>query len=131
MYAEDLELCWRLHEEGWRIGLAADVVVPHAANASGAQAWGDERDRRWWAASYDCYARVRGRAAMRRYALVNTLGVALRVGLGRLFGSVPVRDPGARRHTAAMLARVLPVHAAAVRGPERAAAAAGVVHRPD
>jgi N-acetylglucosaminyl-diphospho-decaprenol L-rhamnosyltransferase len=131
MYAEDLELCWRLAGSGLRTVLVPDVVVPHVANAAGAQAWGDQRDRRWWATSYDCYALVRGRGAMRRYALVNTLGVALRVALGRLFGRVPVGDPATRRHTASTLARVLPVHAAAVRGPERAAAVAGVTHRPD
>jgi N-acetylglucosaminyl-diphospho-decaprenol L-rhamnosyltransferase len=129
MYAEDLELCWRLAEAGWRTVLEPSVVVPHSANAAGAQAWGDDRDRRWWATTYDCYARMRGRRAMRAFALVNTLGVALRVALGRLLGRVPVGDPATRRHTAAGLARVLPVHAAAVRGPEHAARVAGVTHR--
>ena len=131
MYAEDLELCWRLADGGWTTVLVADVLVPHAANVAGAQAWGDQRERRWWATTYDCYARRRGLGAMRRYALVNALGVALRVALGRAFGRLPVGQPELRRATAASLARVLPVHAAAVRGPARAAAVARVTHRTD
>src|SRR5581483_1809416 len=29
MYAEDLELCWRLHRDGWEVWLDAEVAVPH------------------------------------------------------------------------------------------------------
>jgi N-acetylglucosaminyl-diphospho-decaprenol L-rhamnosyltransferase len=130
MYAEDLELCWRLARSGWHTELVTDVAVPHAANSAGAQAWGGDRDRRWWAASYDVYALVRGRGAARRYALVNSLGVVLHVVLGRLLGLVPVGDQGGRRRTARALARVLPVHLAAVRGPERAAAVTADDQRP-
>src|SRR3546814_18936664 len=72
MYAEDVELCWRLSARGWSTVLAADVAVPHVGNAAGAQAWGSGRDRRWWAASYDLYAQRRGTAARRRRAAAHT-----------------------------------------------------------
>ena len=130
MYAEDLELCWRLGRNGWRTELVTDVAVPHAANSAGAQAWGADRDRRWWAASYDVYALVRGRGAARRYALVNALGVLWRILLGRVLALVPVGDRRRRRATADALARVLPVHLAALRGPDRALAVTAGDQRP-
>ena len=130
MYAEDLELCWRLARAGWHTELVADVTVVHAANSAGAQAWGADRDRRWWAASYDVYAQVRGPWAARRYALVNSVGVVVRATLAQLLALVPVGDRWTRRRTAAGLWRVLPVHLAAVRGAERAAAAIAGDQRP-
>jgi N-acetylglucosaminyl-diphospho-decaprenol L-rhamnosyltransferase len=130
MYAEDLELCWRLARAGWPTELVPDVTVVHAANSAGAQAWGADRDRRWWAASYDVYAQVRGRGAARRYALVNTAGVVVRATLARVLALVPIGDRWTRRRTAAALWRVLPVHLAAVRGAERAAAAIAGDQRP-
>ena len=125
MYAEDVELCWRLAQAGWSTELIAEVVVPHVGNAAGAQAWGDERDRRWWGATYDLYAQVRGRGAMRRWAAVNAAGVLLHVGTNRVAALVPTAKRGTRRHVASSLRRVLPVHLAALRGPERALAVAG------
>jgi N-acetylglucosaminyl-diphospho-decaprenol L-rhamnosyltransferase len=127
MYAEDLELCWRLANAGWTTELVAEVAVPHIGNASGAQAWGADRDRRWWAATYDLYAQVRGRGAMRRWALVNTAGVVLHLATNRAAALLPGAKRPARRHVAAELRRVLPIHRAALRGPERALAAAASV----
>jgi GT2 family glycosyltransferase len=125
MYAEDLELCWRLARNGWGTELVAQVAVPHVGNAAGAQAWGDDRDRRWWAASYDLYAQVRGPAAMRRWACVNSVGVVLHVAAGSIGGLVPGARQHQRRHVARSLRRVLPVHLAALRGPARAMAVGG------
>jgi GT2 family glycosyltransferase len=131
MYAEDLELCWRLARDGWRIELVAEVVVPHVGNAAGAQAWGSERDRRWWGATYDLYARERGVGAMRRWAVVNTAGVLLHLASNRAGALLPGAGRARRRHTAAALRAVLPVHRAALRGPERALEVSGAVVRPD
>jgi GT2 family glycosyltransferase len=130
MYAEDVELCWRLAEAGWRTELV-DVVVPHVGNAAGAQAWGDERDRRWWGASYDLYARRRGGGAMRRWAAVNTTGALLHLVAHWVGGRWPGAARARHRRVAAELRAVLPVHVAALRGPERAVAVAGTVVRPD
>ena len=130
MYAEDVELCWRFRRAGWSTELMAEVAVPHVGNASGAQAWGADRDRRWWGATYDLYAQVRGRGAMRRWAIVNCAGVLLHVTSNLAAAVVPGPKRAVRRHAAASLRRVLPVHLAALRGPERALAAAGVAQPP-
>jgi GT2 family glycosyltransferase len=106
MYVEDIELCWWLATRGWRRRFEADVTVPHIGNAAGDRAWGQNRTGRWIDATYDWYARDRGRLAVRAWALINTLGVLLHVGLGVLRR----RDRG----VAAGLWRVLPNHARVV-----------------
>jgi GT2 family glycosyltransferase len=75
MYAEDLELCWRMTRAGWRVRLEGDVGVPHVGNASGAQAWGSERTARWLVPTYECYALVCGVRAARAWAAVNAAGL--------------------------------------------------------
>jgi GT2 family glycosyltransferase len=79
MYAEDLELCWRLHQEGWRVVFAPDVIVRHRANAAGEQAWGNQRTARWLDATYRWYADARGPRQARAWAAVNTAGVAVKL----------------------------------------------------
>jgi GT2 family glycosyltransferase len=86
MYAEDIELCWWLGRRGWRCRYEADVVVPHEGNVAGAKAWGADRTARWLPATYDWYARDRGRAAARRWGVANALAcgvVATRSALTR------------------------------------------------
>ena len=128
MYAEDLELCWRLSRRGWQTLLAADVTVPHVGNAAGEQAWGAGRDRRWWAASYDLYGQQRGAFASRRWAAVNTAGVLVHIALNALGSLLPGPGRHRRRSTARALARVLPIHGRALAaGPGSLADEAGVV----
>jgi N-acetylglucosaminyl-diphospho-decaprenol L-rhamnosyltransferase len=92
MYAEDLDLCWRLAQRGWSTWLAADVVIPHAGNAAGAQKWGDTRSQRYWAATYDVVARRRSTLAAR------VLGVAAAVAaLLSVVRSAPQALIGGRR----------------------------------
>lgn len=76
MYVEDLDLCWRLRSGGWSVWFDAGVVVPHVGNASGVQAWGDDRTLRWLDATYDWYSLVHGRLAVRLWAAVNAIGMA-------------------------------------------------------
>ena len=83
MYAEDLDLCWRLHQQGWRVELAGDVAIPHVGNAAGAIHWGDEREDRVWQATYDWYARSRSDAGARLYAALNLTGATTK-GVGNL-----------------------------------------------
>jgi GT2 family glycosyltransferase len=111
MYVEDLDLCWRLAESGWRRRLEADITVPHVGNASGAQAWGGQQMRRWLPASYDWYAEAHGDWAMRRWAAVNTVGLAVHVATSGAAGVAGRRTARAR---ARELARQLRLHAAAV-----------------
>lgn len=84
MYAEDIELCWWLAQRGWRCRLEADVTVAHTGNASGAQAWDDDYERRCYDAVYDWYQRDVGTGPVRLMAAVNAVNAASRAAVGRL-----------------------------------------------
>jgi N-acetylglucosaminyl-diphospho-decaprenol L-rhamnosyltransferase len=120
MYAEDIELCWRLHEAGWSVRLEADVEIPHVANAAGAQAWGWRRATRVWSATYDFDAEARGRAHARAFAGVNLLGSAVHYAALRLGSRAPGAVGERRRYEAAVLRSLLPLHARTLAlGPAR------------
>jgi N-acetylglucosaminyl-diphospho-decaprenol L-rhamnosyltransferase len=103
MYAEDIDLCWRLWGAGWKVHLAADVVIPHVGDASAVAG----RAARAWGAAYDFQARARGRARARAWAGTNVLVAGTHWAVHRLAG---------HRHVAAELRAALPVHLAAARG---------------
>ena len=84
MYVEDIELCWWLAQRGWRRRFYPDIVVPHVGNASGAQAWGDDYDRRCYDAIYDWYQRDVGARRLRLVAALNAVNAASRAAVGRL-----------------------------------------------
>lgn len=75
MYVEDVDLCWRLAQQGWRRRLEPEARVVHVGNAAGEQAWGSDRNKRWMVETYDWYERTFGRPAMRRWAAVHTLAI--------------------------------------------------------
>ena len=111
MYVEDLELCHRLAGAGHPTWLDASVGITHVGNAAGAQAWGDERDRRWWWATYDFVHLTRGESVLRQLAGLHLLSAS-----GHLVGETVAslrRRPGRRQHqqAAAALRRTLDVHA--------------------
>lgn len=116
MYVEDLDLCWRLSQSGWGRRLEADIRVPHVGGASASQAWVEGPFARWMPASYDWYARARGRLAMRAWAAVNACGVAIR--LAGSASAALARRPGAAER-ARWYRNRLPVHARAVFGAAR------------
>jgi N-acetylglucosaminyl-diphospho-decaprenol L-rhamnosyltransferase len=117
MYAEDIEICWRLRRDGWTVWLDAEVEVPHASNASGAQAWGWTRGRRFWAASYDFDALAHGPAHARTWAAVNAAAGATHLVANRAGALAGGPSSERRRHAAAELRANLPVHVrAALRG---------------
>jgi N-acetylglucosaminyl-diphospho-decaprenol L-rhamnosyltransferase len=119
MYAEDLELCWRLGEQGWVTWLDDDVEVPHVGNASGALAWGEDRGLRYWAATYDVVAARRGAGAARRLgagAAVAATVAATRAASRSVLGGAAARP--ARRAAAHRYWREARLHAvAALHGP--------------
>ncbi|PZR79482.1 MAG: hypothetical protein DLM65_10665 [Candidatus Aeolococcus gillhamiae] len=94
MYAEDLDLCWRLAQRGWRRVLEPQVAVSHVGNASGVQAWGDLRTGRWLDATYDWYRLRHGPSQTRVLAAVNSAGVAYLLGpvLARKAAGRPLQD---------------------------------------
>jgi len=116
MYVEDLDLCWRLAQSGWRRRLEVDISIPHVGHAAAAQAWGGDQTIRWIPASYDWYAEVHGAPAMRRWAVVNSLGVAAQMGTSTILGMIGRRSARSR---ARQLARQLPLHARVVIGRPR------------
>ncbi len=83
MYAEDIDIAWRLAEAGMRIAYEPAARVRHAGSAAAVQAFGDERSARHIRAVYAWMARRRGLARARAFALVNTIGSALRWALAQ------------------------------------------------
>lgn len=94
MYAEDLDLGWRLHRAGWRARYVPEARVHHAESAATTRAWGDDRHRRWHASTYAWMARRRGVAMARTVSAINVVGFLLR-GLAALPGSL-LGSSGAR-----------------------------------
>jgi N-acetylglucosaminyl-diphospho-decaprenol L-rhamnosyltransferase len=81
MYAEDLDVAWRMRHAGWYTRYEPGAAVLHTASAATAKAWGDERSRRSMAATYDWIARRRGSAVARVVAALNFMGAAARAAL--------------------------------------------------
>src|SRR5690606_32146513 len=114
MYAEDLDLCWRLADRGWPTVLVADVTIPHVGNAAGAQAWGDERSLRYWTATYDVIARRRSRGRARVVAA--GCAVAAAASLARMRAGAALGRPHPdRAQAAAVRRRELALHATMAR----------------
>jgi GT2 family glycosyltransferase len=78
MYAEDLDLGWRLARAGWRTRYVPEARVFHDESAATTKAWGPERYARWHAATYAWMARRRGPAIARLVAGINVAGYGLR-----------------------------------------------------
>jgi GT2 family glycosyltransferase len=79
MYAEDVDLAWRVAAAGWETWFAPAASVRHHGAAATSQLWGDERDVRWQRSTYAWMLRRRGSLVTRTYGLINTLGAAARV----------------------------------------------------
>lgn len=81
MYAEDLDLAWRLAQAGWRTRYVPDAHVLHHHSAAARAAWGDERTRRWVEATYSWMLRRHGVARTRVVAALNIIGGWFRAAL--------------------------------------------------
>ncbi|HWW52192.1 MAG TPA: glycosyltransferase family 2 protein [Acidimicrobiales bacterium] len=109
MYVEDLDLCWRLHQRGWRCRLEVDAEVIHVGNAAGSQAWGSDRRQRWLPATYDWYDLAKGRGARRRWAALNAVGSSVDAAVYAA-GAVQPRHRARRLGVARSLAEAVPIH---------------------
>lgn len=78
MYAEDLDLCWRLRRAGWLTLYEPAARVRHEIAASTRQAFAGDRDLRHTAAAYAWMAGAQGAAAARSYAAINWSASAAR-----------------------------------------------------
>jgi N-acetylglucosaminyl-diphospho-decaprenol L-rhamnosyltransferase len=81
MYAEDLDLGWRLARAGWHTRYEPAARVRHHAAAATAQAWGEERTARWQKATYAWMLRRRGPARTKAAAALNVGGALARAAL--------------------------------------------------
>lgn len=79
MYAEDLDLGWRLHEKGWLTRYEPGARVLHESGAATRAAFGDDRAPRFMTATYEMLLRRKGRLRMVSTALLNVAGAAVRL----------------------------------------------------
>jgi GT2 family glycosyltransferase len=93
LYAEDLDLGWRMAAAGWRTWFETSATVRHQGGAATSQLWGEDQDVRWQRSTYAWMLRRRGLAITRAVALVNTLGAGARA----LIWTVPARLGDGRR----------------------------------
>jgi GT2 family glycosyltransferase len=78
MYAEDMDLGWRLKNAGWRARYAPQAKILHHESAATSLAWGESRHDRWHASTYAWMCRRRGLLITRIVAGINVLGYRLR-----------------------------------------------------
>jgi N-acetylglucosaminyl-diphospho-decaprenol L-rhamnosyltransferase len=78
MYAEDLDLGWRLHQHGWATRYEPRAEVEHESAASTSQLFGPELAPHWQRATYGAIARRRGTGYARAVAFFNLLGALWR-----------------------------------------------------
>ena len=70
MYGEDLDLCHRLHEAGYRVVYLAEAVIVHRGNRSGERRYGAERDLAVLRSTLTFFRRRRGRSAALAFRLL-------------------------------------------------------------
>ncbi len=78
MYAEDLDLGWRLRQAGWATRYEPRAAVEHEGSASTTQLFGPELAPHWQRSTYGFIARRRGVANARAVALLNLVGASWR-----------------------------------------------------
>lgn len=83
MYAEDMDLCWRLWHEGWRVAFEPSAEVVHVGNAAGSQAFGPKVDDVRVAADHDWYVERNGAPEARMWSIANMLGFGVKSAIGR------------------------------------------------
>jgi GT2 family glycosyltransferase len=112
MYAEDLDLGWRLRQAGWFTRYEPRAVVDHHEKASTTQAWGSEVAPVWQRSTYGFMARRLGMPRTWAIALINLVGQA-----ARWLALTPKvrREPEKHGEHHAALGRWVLVHARALR----------------
>lgn len=78
MYAEDVDLQWRLGRKGWRTRYAPEARARHESGAAAREAFGEQRTGRFMTATYDMLRRRRGPVRMWATAMINIAGAAVR-----------------------------------------------------
>jgi N-acetylglucosaminyl-diphospho-decaprenol L-rhamnosyltransferase len=97
MYAEDLDLAWRLSAAGWRVRYEPAAAVRHVGGSASRKAFGATVVPRQMTASYTWMARRRGLAITLATALVSCMGAAARLAVYTPLAAVDARRFGPRR----------------------------------
>jgi GT2 family glycosyltransferase len=113
MYAEDLDLGWRLREGGWFSRYEPRAAVDHESSASTSQLFGPDLAPHWQRSTYGFLARRRGLARTWAVALLNFAGAAAR---WAVFAALATVAPGRFAATRDAWRRWAPVHLEALRG---------------
>ena len=113
MYAEDLDLGWRLRDGGWVTRYEPAAHVQHASGAATELAFGDGRVDRYMRATYAVILSRRGIVRTWTTAAVNVAGAAARVAWTAPLGLVWRR----RRPVAARALMWLRAHRQGLRAP--------------
>ena len=96
MYAEDIDIAWRLADAGYRVRYVPGARVHHEAGAAATQAFGDAgRGHRHIAASYAWMMRRQGPVRTRAAALLAVTGASVRYAAFALLS--PLGESWARR----------------------------------
>jgi GT2 family glycosyltransferase len=104
MYAEDLDLGWRLRDAGWTTRYEPAARVRHAASAATAVAFGEQRVGRFTRATYAVILRRRGPVRAWTTAAINLVGAGARVAWMTPLAVVDRRWRGRRRECLGWLA---------------------------
>jgi GT2 family glycosyltransferase len=113
MYAEDLDLGWRLRQAGWATRYDPAAVVDHHESASTTQAWGRELAPVWQLSTYGFMARRLGMPRTWAVAAVNLVGQAVR---WLALAPAARREPDRYREELHALGRWVATHARGLRG---------------
>lgn len=95
IYAEDVDLCWRLADAGWTVRYEPVARVHHESSAATSAAFGETRVERFVSETYEMLLRRKGRARTALTAAVNVAGAAARVGLAAAVGRRTARRQNA------------------------------------
>lgn len=88
LYAEDLDLAWRLGRRGWRTHYEPRAVVYHEESAAAAKVWGDGLPAKWLEATYASIGRRRGLGRARSLAAFNIAMSGVEWGLYSLLATM-------------------------------------------
>jgi GT2 family glycosyltransferase len=105
MYAEDLDLGWRLARAGWETWYEPAAVLRHHGEAATRKAWADATTERWLGSTYEWLRRRRGSLRAAAIALLNVGGAGVRWML-----LTPAAALGRRRQERARMARWAALH---------------------
>jgi N-acetylglucosaminyl-diphospho-decaprenol L-rhamnosyltransferase len=94
MYAEDLDLGWRLRQAGWATRFEPRAAVDHESSAATSQLFGPDLAPHWQRSTYGCIMRRRGLLRTWAVALLNLAGAA---GRWWFHAALARRDP--ERHS--------------------------------